>query len=116
MMRLILCAYRMDAAASGSLKCEVKKKFVDLGVSPWLVEQCKQVGIATPTAVQINCIPAVLTGSDVIGCAKTGTGKTLAFAIPILQKLAEDPFGIFALILTPTRELAFQIADQFRYE
>lgn len=50
---------------------------------------------------------------DVIGAAKTGSGKTLAFALPILQQLCEDPYGIFALILTPTRELAFQIADQF---
>ncbi|XP_025989694.1 probable ATP-dependent RNA helicase DDX49 isoform X2 [Solenopsis invicta] len=52
-------------------------------------------------------------GEDCIGCAKTGSGKTLAFALPILQKLCEDPYGIFALVLTPTRELAFQIADQF---
>ncbi|KAI8912752.1 P-loop containing nucleoside triphosphate hydrolase protein [Gorgonomyces haynaldii] len=51
---------------------------------------------------------------DVIGGAKTGSGKTAAFALPILQKLAEDPFGVFALVLTPTRELAFQIAEQFR--
>lgn len=50
---------------------------------------------------------------DCIGAAKTGSGKTLAFALPIIQKLCEDPYGIFALILTPTRELAFQIADQF---
>lgn len=104
----------MDEPSAPILKCEVKKKFGELGVGQWLIDQCKQVGISTPTAVQINCIPAVLAGRDVIGCAKTGTGKTLAFAIPILQKLAEDPFGVFALILTPTRELAFQIADQFR--
>jgi ATP-dependent RNA helicase DDX49/DBP8 len=50
----------------------------------------------------------------VVGGAKTGSGKTAAFALPILQKLAQDPFGVFALILTPTRELAFQIAEQFR--
>lgn len=49
-----------------------------------------------------------------LGCAKTGTGKTLAFALPIIQKLAVDPYGVFALVLTPTRELAFQIADQFQ--
>lgn len=55
----------------------------------------------------------MLSGRDVLGCAKTGTGKTLAFALPILQTLAKDPFGIFALILTPTRELAFQIGEQF---
>jgi len=50
-----------------------------------------------------------LDGIDCIGCAKTGSGKTLAFALPILQKLWEEPYGIFALILTPTRELAYQV-------
>ncbi|CAG0909097.1 unnamed protein product, partial [Cyprideis torosa] len=70
-------------------------------------------GIRTPTPVQINCIPPALKGKDVVGCAKTGSGKTLAFAAPILQQLAQDPFGVFALILTPTRELAIQILDQF---
>ncbi|PIO24712.1 hypothetical protein AB205_0085130 [Aquarana catesbeiana] len=51
---------------------------------------------------------------DCMGCAKTGSGKTAAFVLPILQKLSEDPFGIFCLVLTPTRELAYQIAEQFR--
>jgi ATP-dependent RNA helicase DDX49/DBP8 len=55
-----------------------------------------------------------LLGRDVIGSARTGSGKTVAFALPILQKLAQDPYGIFGLVLTPTRELAFQIAEQFR--
>ena len=50
-------------------------------------------------------------GTHVIGCAHTGSGKTACFAIPILQKLAKDPYGVFALVLTPTRELAFQIRD-----
>jgi ATP-dependent RNA helicase DDX49/DBP8 len=71
-------------------------------------------GLSKPTPIQVNCVPAILKGQDVIGCAKTGSGKTLAFALPILQTLSDDPFGIYALILTPTRELAFQIADQFR--
>lgn len=64
----------------------------------------------TPTSIQGNCIPKILAGLDCIGCAKTGSGKTLAFALPILQKLCEDPYGIFALILTPTRELAYQVS------
>src|SRR5690242_8939598 len=58
--------------------------------------------------------PDFCTGADVLGRAKTGSGKTAAFALPILQKLSQDPFGIFAIVLTPTRELAFQIAEQFR--
>lgn len=67
------------------------------------------LGLRNPTAIQETCIPKILLGSDCIGCAKTGSGKTLAFALPILQKLSEDPYGIFALVLTPTRELAFQV-------
>merc|ERR1719384_2973969 len=67
-----------------------------------------------PTQVQRHCIPEILKGRDCIGAAKTGSGKTLAFALPILQTLSQDPYGIYALVLTPTRELAFQIADQFR--
>lgn len=54
-----------------------------------------------------------VSGEDCIGCAKTGSGKTAAFALPVLQKLSEDPYGIFCLVLTPTRELAFQISEQF---
>lgn len=73
----------------------------------------QSIGVKKPTPIQSNCIPQILRGKDCIGAAKTGSGKTLAFALPILQKLCEDPYGIFALILTPTRELAYQIADQF---
>ncbi|XP_049836380.1 probable ATP-dependent RNA helicase DDX49 isoform X1 [Schistocerca gregaria] len=89
------------------------KSFSDLKLNSWICRQCESVGVKTPTPIQANCIPHILSGKDCIGCAKTGSGKTLAFALPILQKLCEDPYGIFALVLTPTRELAFQIADQF---
>lgn len=71
------------------------------------------LGLKYPTSIQQNCIPRILAGDDCIGCAKTGSGKTLAFALPILQKLSEDPYGIFALVLTPTRELAFQVGLKF---
>nr|CAD2205189.1 unnamed protein product [Meloidogyne enterolobii] len=87
--------------------------FRDIGITTWLTKQLEELNLRHPTPVQINCIPKILDGSDVLGCAKTGTGKTLAFVLPILQQLSSDPFGIFALILTPTRELAFQIGDQF---
>ncbi|XP_073249201.1 probable ATP-dependent RNA helicase DDX49 [Porites lutea] len=88
--------------------------FSGLGLNKWLVNQCDAVGIKSPTEIQQKCIPPILEGRDCIGCAKTGSGKTAAFALPILQKLCEDPYGIFAVILTPTRELAYQICDQFR--
>ncbi|XP_053732146.1 probable ATP-dependent RNA helicase DDX49 [Synchiropus splendidus] len=88
--------------------------FASLGLSDWLIKQCKQLGINRPSPVQENCVPAILEGRDCMGCAKTGSGKTAAFVLPVLQKLSEDPYGIFCLVLTPTRELAYQIAEQFR--
>ncbi|PHZ16057.1 DEAD-domain-containing protein, partial [Rhizopus microsporus ATCC 52813] len=88
--------------------------FLKLGVQEWMIDTLKSMSIKLPTEIQRACIPPILEGKDVIGGAKTGSGKTAAFAIPILQKLSEDPYGVFALVLTPTRELAFQIAEQFR--
>jgi ATP-dependent RNA helicase DDX49/DBP8 len=88
--------------------------FTDIGVEDWLKDTLKAMAIKEPTEIQRACIPPILAGKDVIGGAKTGSGKTAAFALPILQKLSEDPYGVFALVLTPTRELAFQIAEQFR--
>ena len=87
--------------------------FNDLGVAKWLSESLDAMKIYTPTAIQSACIPAILKGHDCIGGAKTGSGKTIAFAAPMLTQWSEDPFGIFGLILTPTRELALQIAEQF---
>lgn len=85
------------------------KSFKDLGVSPWLIENLSTVGIKTPTLIQEQslCHSLKNNGEHIIGCAHTGSGKTACFAIPILQKLAKDPFGIFGLVMTPTRELAF---------
>jgi len=79
-----------------------------------MVQYCKKLGLKTPRPVQQHCIPKVLEGRHVIGIDKTGSGKTAAFVLPILQRLAEHPkpFGVFALVLTPTRELAVQLADQ----
>ncbi|KEP45037.1 DEAD/DEAH-box helicase, partial [Rhizoctonia solani 123E] len=87
--------------------------FASLGVKPSLVASLDAMSIRKPTPVQIGCLPSIISGRDCIGNAKTGSGKTMAFAIPILQKLSEDPYGIYALVLTPTRELAFQISEQF---
>ncbi|XP_047482065.1 probable ATP-dependent RNA helicase DDX49 [Penaeus chinensis] len=84
------------------------------GLQPWMLQQLKYIKILRPTPIQYHCIPPAIEGHDIIGAAKTGSGKTLAFVIPILQKLSVDPYGIYALVLTPTRELAYQIADQFK--
>lgn len=90
------------------------ESFFDLGLPAWQVETLKGLAITKPTEIQNACIPQILAGKDVIGGAKTGSGKTAAFALPILKTLAEDIYGPFALILTPTRELALQIAEQFQ--
>ncbi|KIW74041.1 hypothetical protein PV04_02109 [Phialophora macrospora] len=88
--------------------------FKSLNVAPWLVHSLAAMAIHNPTEIQSACIPEILKGRDCIGGSRTGTGKTVAFAVPILQKWAEDPFGIYAVVLTPTRELALQIYEQFQ--
>lgn len=87
--------------------------FESLGLVDWICSNTKTLGYKTPTSIQRVCVPAILSGRDIIGCSETGSGKTAAFALPILQDLSKDPFGIFAIVLTPTRELAIQIAEQF---
>jgi len=91
----------------------MSNSFPSLGVVPWLKDQLDGLGVTSPTPVQVNTIPAILNGRDCVGIAKTGQGKTFAFAIPILQTLSEDPYGVYCLVLTPTRELALQIGDSF---
>jgi ATP-dependent RNA helicase DDX49/DBP8 len=74
--------------------------FASIDVAPWLVASLASMEIKRPTGIQASCIPEILKGKDCIGGSRTGTGKTVAFAVPILQKWAEDPSGIFALIIT----------------
>ncbi|ESZ99311.1 ATP-dependent RNA helicase DBP8 [Sclerotinia borealis F-4128] len=93
---------------------DAQTTFAALDVKPWLVGSLGSMAIKRPTGIQKGCIPEILKGRDCIGGSRTGSGKTVAFAVPILQKWAEDPFGIFALVLTPTRELALQIYEQFK--
>ncbi len=100
--------------------------FESLGLIDPILRALKDEGYTTPTPIQAQAIPSLLKGRDLLGCAQTGTGKTAAFAIPILQDLynkkKEDPAkfsdrgqtDIKALILTPTRELAIQIEESFR--
>ncbi|KAH6774675.1 RNA helicase family protein [Perilla frutescens var. hirtella] len=89
------------------------KSFKDLGVNDQLVEACETLGWKSPTKIQIEAIPIALEGKDIIGLAQTGSGKTGAFAIPIIQALLEAPQAFFACVMSPTRELAIQIAEQF---
>ena len=92
---------------------ETARTFAELGVSPELCAACTELGYSKPTGIQAKSIPHALEGKDVIGLAQTGSGKTVAFALPILQALWEHPQPFFSLVLAPTRELAYQIHDQF---
>lgn len=89
------------------------KTWQDLGLTEVLCKACEQLKWKSPSKIQKEAIPLALQGKDIIGLAETGSGKTAAFALPILQALLENPQRYFALILTPTRELAFQISEQF---
>jgi len=89
--------------------------FADLGLSPELLRAVAEKGYTAPTPIQFQAIPAVLSGHDVLAGAQTGTGKTAAFVLPILQQLgARTGRAPSALVLTPTRELAAQVADSAR--
>ena len=94
-------------------------KFTDLGLSAPLLKALSEHGYETPTPIQAQAIPPVLAGRDLMGIAQTGTGKTAAFALPIIERLLKNPRkparrGCRVLVLSPTRELASQIADSFR--
>lgn len=92
---------------------ESQATFASLGVHPQICQAIDALKWKKPTAIQQKCIPLALQGKDVIGLAETGSGKTAAFAIPILQALWDDPRPLFACVLAPTRELALQITEQF---
>lgn len=100
--------------ASNGKVVDGTSSFATLDVAPWLIASLSAMAILRPTAIQKGCIPQILAGRDVIGGSRTGSGKTVAFTVPILQRWAEDPVGIFAVILTPTRELALQIFEQVK--
>jgi ATP-dependent RNA helicase RhlE len=88
--------------------------FSQLGLAPAQIRACKSLGYTEPTQIQQQAIPVVLQGRDLIGCAETGTGKTAAFLLPILQGLSsrQRP-GVRVLVLAPTRELALQIEKNY---
>ncbi|TGZ65163.1 hypothetical protein CRM22_006003 [Opisthorchis felineus] len=86
--------------------------FKDIGVCPEIITMLQDKGITKPTEVQSGCIPAIIEGLDVVACAKTGSGKTATFLIPIIQSLMTELKPFYALIITPTRELAHQIGEQ----
>ena len=88
--------------------------FADLGLDEALLKALKDVGYETPSPIQAATIPHILAGTDVLGQAQTGTGKTAAFALPLLSKLDLKDTAPQVLVLTPTRELAIQVAEAFQ--
>ena len=93
--------------------------FSSLNIIDPILKAVEEEGYTTPTPIQAEAIPIVLQGTDLLGCAQTGTGKTAAFAIPILQLLSANKTflktkKIRSLIVTPTRELAIQIEESFK--
>ena len=89
--------------------------FSQLGLADAQLRVCESLGYLNPTPIQVKGIPLILSGTDVIGCAETGTGKTAAFLLPIIQNLSKQKRpGIRVLVLAPTRELALQIQKNYR--
>ena len=110
---------RADGRVATTEKVYPLTKFSDLGLAAPILQALQGQGYWMPTPIQAKAIPIVLTGRDVLGIAQTGTGKTAAFALPIIHRLATDrrqapPKGCRVLVLSPTRELATQIAEAFR--
>jgi ATP-dependent RNA helicase RhlE len=88
--------------------------FSELGLTEAQLRACESLGYSTPTPIQTKAIPVILSGLDLIGCAETGTGKTAAFLLPIIQQISERSRpGVRVLVLAPTRELALQIQKNY---
>ena len=87
--------------------------FSELGLPTAMIDAVAELGYKEPTPIQANAIPRILEGRDVIGSAQTGTGKTAAFALPILGQLGSHARGPRCLVLEPTRELAVQTYENF---
>ena len=107
-----------DTAAGGSTSTSTdapdeSATFASLGLAEPLCEACASMGFKKPSAIQREAIPWALGGRDIIGLAETGSGKTAAFGLPILHSLLAKPQPLCALVVAPTRELAFQIGEQF---
>ena len=107
-----MTASESDTSATSDVVVE-QQSFSDLGLDASVLKALKDVGYETPSAIQAATIPPLLAGRDVIGMAQTGTGKTAAFALPILSQLDASQQKPQALVLAPTRELALQVCEAF---
>ena len=103
----------MTQTPAGDTRLDTAASFAALGLDEGLVRAVAREGYTTPTPIQLEAIPHVLEGRDVLGTAKTGTGKTAAFLLPLLSRLGRKPRrGIRILVVSPTRELAAQIGER----
>src|SRR5215217_102063 len=93
---------------------ESRTTFEDLGLAPEVLQAVREAGYVHPTPIQEQAIPLARRGRDLIGLAQTGTGKTAAFTLPIIDRLIGGPARTRALILTPTRELCIQVEESFQ--
>ena len=89
-------------------------KFIDLGLSPELLEGVEKMGFEQPSPIQAQTIPSILEGFNIVGLSQTGSGKTAAFGLPLLQGLSRDNKAVQALVLCPTRELAVQVCEEIQ--
>ena len=111
-MRIRVCAATVPASRND--KKRIMQNFSELQISNYTKEQLALARFSTPTPVQAAAIPQALAGKDVLATAQTGTGKTLAFLVPVIEHLLKEKTpGIAALVLVPTRELAMQVVDQY---
>lgn len=105
---------KSGGASSSTSLFQTGTSFAKLGLARWLSESCERMGMQYPTDVQVMTIPPIIAGKNIAGNAKTGSGKTACYCLPTLHHLSKDPYGVFALVLTPVRELAFQVSENFR--
>ena len=107
-------AYDSSAELARAAAAETRTTFADLGLQPEVLDAVRDAGYTHPTPIQEQAIPLARRGRDLIGLAQTGTGKTAAFTLPIVDRLIGGPQRTRALILTPTRELCIQVEESFR--
>src|SRR5690554_2798274 len=89
-------------------------EFNDLNIHPNILKAIEELGFEAPTPIQSQALPKLYEGKDIIGQAQTGTGKTAAFGIPMIEKVNPKEKAVQVLILAPTRELSMQVADELR--
>ena len=106
-------ASRPASAVPTETPVEQRITFAELGLEPELLDAVRDAGYEHPTPIQAEAIPLALKGRDIMGLAQTGTGKTAAFTLPIIQRLLGGPRRTRALVLTPTRELCVQVEESF---